>query len=277
VIFDPKIYLPENHPDWGKGDKVNGQEAVDAAVAQVRELWDSAASFAIRLDPKSSIYSDLVRTIDETCFQKLHHDPVAATEATKTKSKGKKGRRNTKGKKEDAPAVDVLDEIRRNLDARIDLKTYVRNARELGLYRANRKVENYNQTLDHEDVSESDKAHVKVVNDYREMMGRRRLFIEPKLCRATRKHSEACDAAGRIWHNGPDGSPGSRARAAGFSGGVAENVAIGYANPEGIWWRGWYRASDHHRNAMGAGHSCIGYGYASRVGTQNFSSAGAPL
>jgi uncharacterized protein YkwD len=58
---------------------------------------------------------------------------------------------------------------------------------------------------------------------------------------------------------------------------VAENVAIGYANPKDIWTRGWYRASDHHRNALGSGHTCIGYGYVGTVGTQNFASAGAPF
>lgn len=267
LIFDPKIYLPENHPDWGKGDQVNGQAEVDAAVGQVRELWNSAASYAIRLDSKSSTYSDIIRSIDETCFVKLRHDPRVVAGASSADAEG--------GEKsgDEVSLVDVLAEIRRNLDARIDLRTYARDSRESGIYRANRKVEDYNQSLEHEDVSADDKAHVKVVNDYREMLGRRRLFIEPRLCQATRKHSAACNAAGRIWHNGPDGSPGSRAREAGFPSGVAENVAIGYANPEGIWWQGWYRASDHHRNAMGAGHSCIGYGYVGRVGTQNFSTS----
>ncbi len=95
--------------------------------------------------------------------------------------------------------------------------------------------------------------------------------------RTSRPHSAACNAAGRIWHNGPDGTPQSRAQAEGFAGGVAENVAIGYGNPRDIWTRGWYRASDHHRNAVGAGHTCIGYGYVGNVGTQNFAAAGAPF
>jgi uncharacterized protein YkwD len=107
-------------------------------------------------------------------------------------------------------------------------------------------------------------------------MGRKRLFIDARLCRATTKHSQACDAANRIWHEGPDGTPQSRARAEGFPDGVGENVAIGYANPADIWWRGWYRASDHHRNGLSDRWTCVGYGFVGRVGTQNFSDTALP-
>jgi len=43
------------------------------------------------------------------------------------------------------------------------------------------------------------------------------------------------------------------------------------------WERGWYRASDHHRNGLGGRWTCLGYGYAGRVGTQNFSAIPVPF
>ena len=66
------------------------------------------------------------------------------------------------------------------------------------------------------------------------------------------------------------------AKAEGFPGGVGENVAIGYGSPSDVWWKGWYRASDHHRNGLSDAWNCGGYGYQGSVGTENFSNIGAP-
>ncbi len=109
-----------------------------------------------------------------------------------------------------------------------------------------------------------------LVNDYREMMGLRRLFIDPRLCRAAKKHSAEQDKVRSIWHEGTDGTPGSRAAAEGYSATVGENVAQGYANPKDIWERGWCRSSGHHRNALIEHYTCIGYGYVGDTGTQMF-------
>ena len=252
VIYDSKIYLPENHPDWEKGDEVNGQKEVDEAVDRVRELWNNAASFAIKLDKSTNALSELIRAIEEDCYARLKYDP---------------------GEKDKAG----IDELRNNLDRRIDLKSFAVNREDLDSFNYNRKVEAYNRSLMKEDIADTDKQHAVVLNDYREMMGRRRLFLDERLCRASRKHSRVCDAAKRIWHNGSDGSPSSRAKAEGFPTGVGENIAIGYDNPEETWTRGWYRASDHHRNGLGERWTCLGYGYAGRVGTQNFASIEVPF
>ena len=252
VIYDSKIYLPENHPDWKKGDEVNGQKEVDEAVDRVRELWNNAASFAIKLDKSTNALSELIRAIEEDCYARLKYNP---------------GEEDKAG----------IDELRNNLDRRIDLKSFAVNREDLDSFNYNRKVEAYNRSLMKEDIAETDKQHAVVLNDYREMMGRRRLFLDERLCRATRKHSRVCDAAKRIWHNGSDGSPTSRAKAEGFPTGVGENIAIGYSNPEETWTRGWYRASDHHRNGLGGRWTCLGYGYAGRVGTQNFAAIKVPF
>ncbi len=252
IIYDSKIYRPESHADWPKGDEVNGQKEVDEAVERVRELWNSAASFAISLDKSTNAMSELIRTIEESCYSELKYSPA----------EGDKG---------------GLQDLRNNLDRKIDLKSFALNRADLDAYTYNRKVEGYNKSLKSEDIAETDKQHAVVLNDYREMMGRRRLFLDERLCRATRKHSAVCDSAGKIWHSGSDGSPSSRAKAEGFPGGVGENIAIGYSNPVDTWERGWYRASDHHRNGLGGRWTCLGYGYAGRVGTQNFSAIPVPF
>ena len=252
IIYDTKIYLPESHPDWPDGDEVNGQKEVDEAVDSVRELWNNASSFAIRLDKSSNALSEVIRTIEETCYAELKYSP---------------GEDDKGG----------LQDLRNNLDRKIDLKSFALNRSDLEAYNYNRKVESYNRSLKSEDIADTDKQHAVVLNDYREMMGRRRLFLDERLCRATRKHSAVCDAAGRIWHNGSDGSPSSRAKAEGFPSGVGENIAIGYDDPEETWTRGWYRASDHHRNGLGERWTCLGYGYSGRVGTQNFAAIEVPF
>ena len=73
-----------------------------------------------------------------------------------------------------------------------------------------------------------------------------------------------------------DGDPSSRAAAEGFPNGVGENVCLGYGDAE-TWTRGWYRASDHHRNGLLEMYNCFGYGYSGSVGTQAFATIGAPF
>ncbi len=250
VIMDPKIYLPENHPDWRKGDHRNGQKEVDAEVDKVRELW-AAESYDFTIPKKITRSMARLNFIEGPAATRLEHTFSEET-------------------------TPMVAELRNNPGPLVSLKTYATTADEAKLRTFNDKVRAYNAAFQHEDVPDADRRHVIYMSDYREMMGCQRCFIDVRLCRATRKHSEVCDKAGTIWHNGPDGTPGSRAAAEGFEAGVGENVALGYANPKGIWDQGWYRASDHHRNAIGPGWNCLGYGYHGRVGTQNFANIPPP-
>ncbi len=256
IIYDPAVYLPESHPNWPKGDKVNGQEQVDNAVLKkspgtVEELWEHAGAYVARLDTGLARDVEIVTAINTKYLPGIGEKPAA-------------------------DELKAFDQIVNNLNKTIDLKSFAIDAKERELYEYNRRVEAYNEALADPAVTKDIKEHVKILNDYREMMGRRRVFIDPRLCRATTKHSQACDAANRIWHDGPDGTPQSRAKAEGFPAGVGENVAIGYANPADIWWRGWYRASDHHRNGLSDRWTCVGYGFVGRVGTQNFADLALP-
>ncbi len=253
VIYDTKIYFPEDHPNWQKGDKINGQQEVDRLVGLVRDIYEKSGSVVIGMDP--SVRRDLAE-IKEANEKYL----TALGEQVNTEEELKQ-----------------FEEICANAsENQLNIKNYSLNGAEAGIYSWNRRCERYNENCREEGVTGDEKSHAKVVNDYREMMGRKRCFLDGRICKATKKHSAACDAAGRIWHVGSDGDPQSRAKAEGFTAGVGENVAIGYSHPSDIWWTGWYRASDHHRNGLSDAWNCIGYGYVGRVGTQNFSNIGAP-
>ena len=252
VIYDPKIYLPEDDPRWQQGDKINGQTKVDELVAAVREIWDQPASLVLGNSRVIERDIEEIRAINDRYF------PAFGLEGDSEKD------------------FAAFEEVRNNLNERLSVKSYCLNAGDRQDYEWNRRVDRYNDALKEAGITRDEIEHARTVNDYREMMGRRRLFLDARLCRATKKHSAVCDKAGRIWHVGSDGDPQSRARAEGFSGGVSENVAIGYSSPAEIWTRGWYRASDHHRNGLNESWNCIGYGYVGTVGTENFSSIGPP-
>jgi hypothetical protein len=252
VIYDPKIYLPEDDPRWQQGDKINGQEKVDELVEAVREIWEHPGRFVLGHSRVIERGLEEIKAINERYF------PAFGLEGDTEKD------------------VAAFEEVRNNLNEQLSVKSYSLNGGDRQAWEWNRRVDRYNDALKDAGITRDEIEHARVLNDYREMMGRRRVFLDARLCRATKKHSAVCDRAGRIWHVGEDGDPESRARAEGFTAGVSENVAIGYASPGEIWTRGWYRASDHHRNGLNDSWNCMGYGYAGRVGTQNFSNIGNP-
>jgi len=252
VIYNPKIYLPEDDPRWGQGDAVNGQKQVDELVGKVREIWDQPGQAVF--EHSRSVERDLeeIKAVNERYLAAFGEEANAEEELAS------------------------LEEIRNNLNQALSVRSYCLKGSDRQDWEWNRRVDKYNEGLKVAGVTKDEIEHAKVVNDYREMMGRRRVFLDARLCRATKKHSAVCDRAGKIWHVGSDGDPNSRAKAEGFTAGVAENVAMGYSSPAETWTRGWYRASDHHRNGLNEGWNCMGYGYSGSVGTQNFSSIGPP-
>lgn len=251
VIYDAAIYLPEDHPDWPRGDVINGQRQVDERVAAVRELWDATPTRVLRVPGAAQGLLERVRHLDARWAPELRADrpvdPVA------------------------------LGDLLRNDAPELTIRNFALDDADRRRLVWDQQVQQYNADFRHADLNDRDREHIAFVNDHRALMGRARCFIDIRLCRATRAHSQACDRAGRIWHDGPNGTPQSRAQAQGFTDGVSENVALGYGNPRDIWTRGWYRASDHHRVALAEHANCMGYGYVGSVGTQNFARARPPF
>lgn len=128
-------------------------------------------------------------------------------------------------------------------------------------------------------LTEEDKRHVRVLNDYRMMLGRNVLSINLQLVEACTRHSQYQEKVGRIGHNmdgHPDGrTPQDRARRAGFGGSVAENCLMGAKDGDAAVWQ-WYNAAEHHRNMI-APHSIIGVGHSGVYWTQNFSGGGGGI
>jgi hypothetical protein len=253
AVSDPKVYLPEAHPDFPKGDAANGQGAVDALILRkhpgsVQELWASPLEVAV--DP--AFRAEAQRILD-----------VAAKFIALFGEAEKEPR-----------GFEIL--FHHLALKTLDLRGLALDARDAELYAWNRRVDRYNEMLADPDVGAPEKEHAAVINEYREMMGRRRLFLDARLCRSSKKHSAACKDAQKIWHAGADGDPQTRARLESFPNPVAENVAIAFSHPSELWWRGWFRASDHHRNGISESWTCMGYGYVGNVGTQTFSSHPAP-
>jgi len=245
IIFDEAIYVPKEHPDYAKGDEANGQARVDGLVDPVRELWNRSGAHA--MDSATRQLVEQIRAIDERYYAALGVEPEEEEE-------------------------EGIQELLHNFDtaASLSIRSFSLDAREARDLSWNRRVAEYNAALKHPDLPERVREHVRLINEYREMMGRRACFIDVRLNRACEKHSRVCDEAGKIWHEGADGTPTSRAKEEGYPDSVAENIAIGYDSPGEIWTRGWYRSSGHHRNVLQEKWTCMGYGYVGRVGTQNF-------
>ncbi len=247
AIHDPAVYS-------SKGGNTSGQEKVERLVLKghpgsLGELWERAGDALVSADQSAKAAMESVLAIHERHFPALGARPGP----------------------EDARAVEVV--LRRMADL---VKGPGDDPREKELHAYNRRVDAYNRAFNDPAVTAEVKEHVRIINDYREMMGLRRLYIDARLCRAARNHSAACDAAGKIWHVGPDGDPQTRARREGFPDKVAENVGILHSSPSDIWWNGWFKSSDHHRIALADAWTCMGYGYVGRAGTQTFSATALP-
>lgn len=115
-----------------------------------------------------------------------------------------------------------------------------------------------------------------ILNDYRVMLGRHAVELNPQLVECARGHSEEMSRLGYFGHDSPTPgreSPSDRAKLAGYDDGVSENIHMtgGIATPEGAH-DGWYRSPPHHRNMVSDAWWCIGVGHHGAYFTQNFGS-----
>ncbi len=121
-----------------------------------------------------------------------------------------------------------------------------------------------------------ERRQVQITNAYRIMMNRHALRIDDRITRAARGHCQDMVRLGFFAHMSPvDGkkTPVDRARAEGYPGGVAENIAIA-RGPDGAH-NGWTHSSGHHRNMLNGGWRVIGVGASGSRWCQNFSVADA--
>ena len=141
------------------------------------------------------------------------------------------------------------------------------------------KIMRDNDSAGSEFCTGNEKRHIRIVNEYRIMLGVSPLRINSKLCNAARSHSEYLKSSGKFAHNvpgHPDGeTPNQRAAKAGYRGSVGENIAMnGSGHTPRSSFDAWYHSSGHHRNMVNRGWRVMGAGDAGSHWTQMF--GGAP-
>jgi uncharacterized protein YkwD len=125
-------------------------------------------------------------------------------------------------------------------------------------------------------VSDDEREVHRLVNEYRTMMGLRRVKIDEGLVLAARGHSQEMADLGYFSHDSPTKgleTPSQRAQKEGFGGGVGENIAQGQPRPIDAFL-GWTHSSGHHRNILNPRWNALGVGKskAGNYWTQNFGS-----
>jgi len=101
-----------------------------------------------------------------------------------------------------------------------------------------------------------------LVNQERAKAGCGPVRTDERLRTAARGHSADMAANNYFSHTGRDGSsPGDRARRAGYTQWIGENIAYGYRTPTDVM-RGWMDSSGHRRNILNCSARAIGVGLA---------------
>ena len=134
------------------------------------------------------------------------------------------------------------------------------------------KILEYNEGLSY--PSDKEKGQLRVLNDYRMLLGIHPVEMDVRLYLAARDHSRDMNRLKFFSHDSP--VPGKRsfsdrAKLAGYNGARAENIARGQKTPEAVH-NGWFHSSGHHKNMVG-GHSQIGVGEDGAFWTQKFGSS----
>jgi Cysteine-rich secretory protein family len=119
-------------------------------------------------------------------------------------------------------------------------------------------------------------SQVRITNDYRIMMGRSALELDPRLAASARGHSADMTRLGFFDHMSPiteKRSPSQRMALAGYPGMGGENISLGSVSPQATH-NAWYNSSGHHRNILGLTYSAMGSGQDGNHWTQNFGGQG---
>ncbi len=119
-------------------------------------------------------------------------------------------------------------------------------------------------------VPDLEYRHAFQVNQYRLLLGKAPLKLNPKLCDAARDHCEDMIKLSFFAHESPvpgKRTPGDRAKNFGASAG-GENIYLGSENPDDAFWA-WFHSLGHHKNMVGD-YAVFGVGNSKRHWTQMF-------
>lgn len=235
VINDTAAYPDENH---GRA----GQPLVDQKVNALREVW--ATTPASLTDPAVQKAFEVLE-VTEPWLDELEVEPKKRGDET-------------------------AESVRQRLFDGASCKSLALTDDERKRLEQDRRVRDWNDAQS--SVPEDCREQVRVLNDYRAMLGLPALAIDVRLYQAALKHSTWMEQTGTFDHNSSlpgRRTPADRCRAEGYDAGVGENIAFGYHSAESVHM-GWYNSSGHHRNMVHARYFQIGVGRSGTYWTQNF-------
>ncbi|MCA8926223.1 MAG: CAP domain-containing protein, partial [Planctomycetes bacterium] len=241
IIHDTSAYPDENHG-------AVGQHLVDAKVDALRAFWEQVPAELEEPEIKSAL------------------EILGATEPWLAELE-------LEDRKRGESSAELAEEVKRLVHpGRIpatpeEAKRFERDA----------KVREYNASRT--DFPEDVREQVRILNDYRDMLGVHALALEERLVTTARGHSEWMERTGNFDHNSTlpgRRTPQDRANANGYTAGVGENIAYGYNSAEAVHL-GWYNSSGHHRNMVNPNFHEIGVGRSGTYWTQNFGTRKPPF
>lgn len=228
IIHDRELY-----PDDAHGEK--GQHLVDNKVAVLRELWRRPSRhFTERVSEVNGRLYYIKEASDY--LKRAGFEPEIFMNQ-----------------------AEALDE----LDRRFDPREFMWSSKE------RKDIESlleYNDSTA-STATDEERRFVRILNEYRLMLGLKALELDDRLVTASRKHSQEMMDLDYFAHESPveeNRTPGMRADKEGYRGGVLENCAIA-ADAQGAF-DGWYRSSGHHRGLVTNSSSQIGGGHSVRSG-----------
>ena len=120
-------------------------------------------------------------------------------------------------------------------------------------------------------IPEKEREGIREVNEWRLLLGLNALDLDPKLCEASRGHSEDMNKHKFFAHESPIAgreTPWKRAAEAGTKS-TGENIYMGSQAPASAN-KGWFFSPGHHKNMFKGNHKRIGLGQYERHWTQMF-------
>ena len=268
VIFDKSIYPDANH---GR----SGQPTVDEHVERVRAVW---APF------NAAIERDLARLLgaSQDQAQELLEQvrEAQARYAELIDAQQARGLAVIAAPQVPAPVAVLLTYKAGDVGAALKRKGELSAYDQQLLQRLrDERVRDYNASYkqgnpeDHGvDPSGTEIEQVRITNDYRIMMGRQALQIDPRLVDSARGHSADMTRLGFFDHTSPIAdkkSPFMRMAKAGYPAAGGENISLGSVTPKATH-DAWYNSSGHHRNILSPSWTAMGSGQDGNHWTQNF-------
>ncbi len=248
LIFDEVRYFYPYKPPAVSAEKASEyakvQAEVDELVEAVRDIWEGDG-------PSKPVPAGLRRTLEDL-------DWLLEQLA---------------GFAESMPEVEADVQWARSLPTDgepLSVQSFCWDLRELKDRRHAHGIRAFNRSVE-DLMSKAELANVEITNAYREMFGRRPLAVCDKVLEAARSHAEEMATLGYFSHHSPTpgrGSPFDRMKAAGYTMGASENIALHGSAASAH--QGWTHSSGHHRNLLAASHREFAVGNSGRYWVQNF-------